>query len=165
MKLLSLLLALVFSVTAIAGFEGMNAGTSLNVFNRINCSTGVSCTRVKDKFTITSVNTGVLESQVAIATDTTATIAQCGSTFINSAAAKVNLPEASTALGCQMTFVTGLAANFDVNPDNADMIEVQTDVAGDMVRNAATGSSITIQAISGSQWAPISVTGTWSDAN
>lgn len=107
---------------------------------------------------------GVVKKQVA-ATATTITIAQCGSTFINSGAVQMELPEASTALGCRLTFITGNASNFDVNPDNADQILVQTNAAGDAMRNATLGNSITIEAISASQWAPVSVSGTWSDIN
>lgn len=105
---------------------------------------------------------GFLQSQVA-ATASTLTAAQCGATFINSGAVQVELPEASTVLGCRYTFITGNASNFDVNPDNADQILVQTNAAGDAMRNATLGNSITIQAISASEWAPVAVVGTWSD--
>ncbi len=163
MKFLSIALLVFLSVTANAGFEGLSAGTSINVFNRINCGTGLTCTRVKDKFNM--VGSGSVSPIVSIATDTTVTIAQCGSTFINSAVARIDLPLPSTSLGCKYTFVTGLGSNFDVNPDNASLILVQTNAAGDAVRNAATGSSITIMAKSATEWAPLSVVGTWSDIN
>lgn len=107
---------------------------------------------------------GFLNNQVA-ATAVTITAAQCGSTFINSGAVEMDLPEASTVLGCRLTFITGNASNFDIDPDAADQILVQTDAAGDRARNATLGNSITIEAISASQWAPVSVIGTWSDAN
>lgn len=107
---------------------------------------------------------GNLQKQVA-ATATTITVAQCGSTFINSGAVQMELPEASAVLGCRLTFVTGNASNFDVNPDDADQILVQTNAAGDAIRNATLGDSITLEAISASQWAPISVVGSWADIN
>lgn len=107
---------------------------------------------------------GYLSNQVT-ATATTITAAQCGSTFINAGAIAINLPEASTAVGCRLTFITDNAANFDVNPDDADQILVQTDAAGDSIRNATLGNSITLQAVSASEWAPLSVVGTWSDNN
>lgn len=107
---------------------------------------------------------GYLNKQVA-ATATTITAAQCGSTFYNTGAVAINLPEASTAVGCRLTFVTLNAANFDINPDNADQILVLTDTAGDMIRNATLGNTVVLQAVSASQWVEISAVGTWSDAN
>lgn len=107
---------------------------------------------------------GFLNKLVA-ATATTITAAQCGSTFYNSGAVAINLPEASAVLGCRLTFVTMNASNFDINPDDADQILIQTNAAGDSTRNATLGNSITLQAMSASQWAPISVQGTWSDIN
>jgi galactitol-specific phosphotransferase system IIB component len=162
MKFLVLLSFALLTLTANAGFEGLNQGTSINIFNKINCSTGVSCTRVKDKFTISK--TGGLQNQV-VATATTITAAQCGSTFINSGAVQMELPEASAVLGCRLTFITGNASNFDVNPDNADVIIVSTNVAGDAMRNATLGNSITLEALSATQWAVIAVNGTYTDIN
>lgn len=107
---------------------------------------------------------GFLHARVA-ATATTITAVQCGSTFYNSGAVQMELPEASAVLGCRLTFITANASNFDLNPDNADQILVQTNAAGDAIRNATLGNSITIQALSASEWAPISVVGTWSDIN
>lgn len=162
-------------------FEGLNNGTSLDIFNRINCGPSMSCTKAADgifnvatsgNFTTDIVGDGgdqmygFLKNQVA-ATATTITAAQCGSVFLNTGASPVQmeLPEASTVIGCQLSFVTATATAFTVNPDNADQILVQTNAAGDATSNATLGNSITIQAISASQWAPISVVGTWSDAN
>ncbi len=163
MKFLTLAL-FALSLTAHAGFEALNQGTSLNIFNRINCSTGINCTRVKDKLTVSTA--GGLETHVAIATATTVTLAQCGSTFINSVAAVVTLPTATSAIGCEYTFITGINQNFDIDPaTNTNQILVQTNAGGDMVRNAATGSTISLRAISTTEWAPTSVVGTWSDAN
>lgn len=109
---------------------------------------------------------GFLQSQNTVTT-TTATAAQCGSTFINSGAGVVTLPEASTVLGCRYTFVVGNASNFDVNPaDGTDTIQILTNAAGDAIRNATLGSSIMIQAVSADAWAVIGKEqGTWSDVN
>lgn len=114
--------------------------------------------------TLTSTLAGYLAPQVA-ATATTITAAQCGSTFSNSGAVQMELPEASTVIGCTLTFVTLNASNFDINPDNADQILTETDAVGDAMRNATVGNSITIRAVSASQWAVIAVNGTWSDIN
>lgn len=176
MKSLLLILTLMFSSLTFAGFEGLNDGTSLGIFNRVNCDASLSCTKVKDKFTLAFSGAltgdivgdggdqlyGFLQNQVA-ATATTITAAQCGSSFINSGAVQMELPEASAVLGCRLTFITGNASNFDVNPDDADQILVETNAVGDAIRNATLGNSITIEAISASQWAVISVIGTYSD--
>ncbi len=52
MKLCLIFILAFTSLLTFAGFEGMNAGTSLKIFNRINCASGVECTKVGDKFTL-----------------------------------------------------------------------------------------------------------------
>lgn len=172
-----LLLCASLSFNSYAGFEGKSAGTSLKIFNKINCGDGLTCTRAaggvfnivaSGSFTGDLVGDGgdqfygFLQNQVA-ATATTITASQCGSTFINGGAVQMELPEASTVLGCRLTFITGNASNFDVNPDDADQILVETNAAGDAMRNATLGNSITIEAISASEWAPVSTIGTYTD--
>lgn len=162
------LLALVLLVTSFsihAGFEGLNQGVSLKLFNRLDCGDGLTCSRLKDKFVVNFTGQSgesTLQTRV-LASATTITAAQCGATFYNAGAVQMELPEASTVLGCRLTFVTLNASNFDVNPDNADQILVQTNAAGDAIRNATLGNTITLEAVSASQWAPVAVVGTWSD--
>lgn len=108
---------------------------------------------------------GFLQKQVA-ATATTITAAQCGSTFINSGAVEMELPEASTVLGCRLTFIVGNASNFTIDPDAADQLVLLTDAAGDSLIADAVGESVTIEAISASEWAPVGAEkGTWTDSN
>lgn len=165
MKQLFLLFTVLFSVLSFAGFEGLNDNTSLKIFNRINCDLGLDCSRTnKGTFNISVDGAGVIVDQV-VASATTITASQCGSTFINAAAVQMELPEASSVLGCRLTFVTGNASNFDVNPDDADQILIETDAVGDAIRNATLGNSITLEAISASQWTLISVSGTYTDIN
>lgn len=160
-SLLLFTFVLFMSFTANAGFEGLNQGISLKLFNRIDCGTGITCSKSKDKFVMK--NTGIAARVLASAT--TITASQCGSTFYNAGAIEIELPEASAVIGCQLTFVTLNAANFDIDPDAADQVLVQTDAAGDKLRNATLGNTITIQAVSASQWAVIGILGTWADAN
>ena len=64
---LSMMLWFVFAFNAFAGFEGLQDGDSLKIFNRINCSTGMTCTRgLNGLFTMTSsvVAGTVVESDV-----------------------------------------------------------------------------------------------------
>ncbi len=99
------------------------------------------------------------------ATATTITAAQCGMTFYNAGAIQMELPEASTVPGCTLTFVTLNASNFDINPDTGDKIVTLTDANGDAMRNATVGNTVTIQAVSASQWVVIGINGTWTDIN
>lgn len=53
--ILLLLIAATFSFS-VNSFEGLNDGTSLKIFNRIDCSTGMTCTRgANGKFVVTSI--------------------------------------------------------------------------------------------------------------
>lgn len=98
--------------------------------------------------------------------------ADCGSTFVSSAATSANLPEASTVIGCRFTFVLGAMASFDVNPaDATDMIMQSTNASGDAIQaggNAvsAIGKTIILQAVGADMWVPVSSpSGTWNDIN
>ena len=150
-----------FSGGAFAGFEGFNDGVSLKVFNQIDCKDNLSCSRFKGKF---MMSVPKVSPQVA-ASATTITADQCGSTFSNAAAVQMELPEASTVIGCKLTFVTLNASNFDINPDDADQILVLTNAVGDAIRNATVGNSVTLQAVSASQWVVVGEKGTWTDIN
>lgn len=121
---------------------------------------------------------GFLQNQVA-STTTSATIAQCGSTFVSNSADVITLPEASTALGCRYTFVCGTADDFDVNPaDTTDAIgSVSTTngttavvtlapSAGDAIRCTDIGGSITLEAVGVNLWAQVGGgNGIWTDVN
>lgn len=155
-------IVLFFAMTAFAGFRGYQNTTDLGIFQTVKCSTGLSCTKVGDKLQVVS---GSALATLVAATATTITASQCGSVFYNSGAVVINLPEASTVLGCKLTFVTLNASNFDVNPDNADQILVATNAAGDSIRNATLGNTITLQAVSASQWVVLGQTGTYLDNN
>jgi hypothetical protein len=120
---------------------------------------------------------GFLESQVA-STTTGITAAQCGSTFVSNSADVMTLPEASTVLGCRLTFVCGTADDLDVNPaDGTDVIGVINSVAsgtgaaitpsaGDAIRCTDLGSSIVLEAVAADLWVAIGVgNGAWTDIN
>lgn len=142
-KLLPLLMLTLFAMCsyqpAYSGFEGLNDGASLKIFNRINCDSTINCSRLKDVFTISAP--GGLQNQI-IASSATITSSQCGSTF-----------------------AVGSANNFDINPDDNDRVLIETDSSGDIVRSATLGNSLTIEATSDGFWTPISVIGTWTDQN
>jgi hypothetical protein len=120
---------------------------------------------------------GSIQNQVA-STTAAITAAQCGSTFLSNSADVMALPEASTVLGCQLTFICGTADDFDINPDDADVIgpalnsvaggtgAAITPSAGDAIRCTDIGSSIMIQAVGAALWAPVGVgNGAWTDVN
>ena len=54
MKFLVMMLLTLFTTTAFAGFQGINGTTSLGIFNKLTCSTGLTCTKSKDAFSIVS---------------------------------------------------------------------------------------------------------------
>jgi hypothetical protein len=56
MRFLGIVLAtmLMTGSLAHAGFQGINGSTSLGVFNKLTCSTGLTCTKSKDAFSIVS---------------------------------------------------------------------------------------------------------------
>lgn len=149
----------------------LKSAASGNAFTISNDTSGSQVAKVTVSSSLGNVTgpgtgymAGFLKNLVS-ATATTITAAQCGMTFYNAGAVQMELPEASTVLGCELTFVTLNATNFDVNPDTGDQILTLTNAAGDAIRNATVGNSVRIQAVSASQWAQISVNGTWSDIN
>ena len=165
-KLLSaFLLTALLSLSAYAGFEARNTTSNLKLFTGISCDQGLTCVRAKGGFLSMKPSGSGVQSSIVPATATTATAAQCGSTFVNSAAVEIDLPDAALVPGCKYTFVTLNASNFDIDPDAADIILVNTDAVGDRLRNATVGNTVTIQAVSASQWAIVGILGTWADAN
>jgi len=121
---------------------------------------------------------GYLQTQTA-STTTTLTAAQCGTTIVNDSADVLTLPEASTVIGCRYTFIVGNASNMDINPnDGTDTILPFINVvataptaispaAGDAIRCATLGGSITLEAISANNWAVVggAAGAGWSDVN
>jgi hypothetical protein len=76
------------------------------------------------------------------------------------------LPEASTVLGQSVTFSVTVAQNLDVNPNDAtDQIMGLTNAAGDAVRNATIGGTLTLTAITANMWMVTSSYGTWADVD
>lgn len=92
----------------------------------------------------------------------------CGSVYTNAdadGACIFNLPEASTVIGQSVTFVVAAAQNLDINPDDADLILLATNAAGDAMRCATAGSTVTLTAVSAVNWVQTALVGTWSDVN
>lgn len=63
MNLAALLLTM-FCTPAHAGFQGINGTTSLGIFNKLTCSTGTTCTKSKDAFSIVA-NPSIVASPVS----------------------------------------------------------------------------------------------------
>lgn len=176
MKLLALLVPLVISLSAQAIEIRNSSGTVLGQASKIKCGANASCSVSGGVANInpgattqtgdgTGAQVGYLQNVVTGST-TALTAAQCGSTVVNSGAVVQPLPKGTTALkGCRYTFITANASNFDINPDDADQILVSTNAAGDAIRNATLGNSITLELISATQWAPVSIQGTYTDIN
>ena len=115
---------------------------------------------------------GFLQKQVAITT-AAITAAQCGSTFVGDSADVIALPEASTVLGCRLTFVAGTADDVDINPaDATDVISVITasggtitPSAGDAIRMTDVGTTVVLEAVGANLWVAISHNGPITDVN
>jgi len=63
------------------------------------------------------------------------------------------------------TFVVMSAQNMDINPDGADQILGFTNAAGDAVRSATLGETLTVTAVDSANWVVVSDHGTWADVN
>ena len=163
-------------------FEGLNSGTSLKIFNRINCGTSVTCSRTGNGiFNIdtsgsfasdiigdgSDVLYGFRDNQVTGDTATTTlTVSLCGSTVLNATASAVILPLVSDSLGCKFTVVVGLdGSNLDITPTATDTIVFGGDAAGDSIRSSTYGHNITLIAATPTFWIPVTVTGTFTDVN
>lgn len=167
------LIAMFFTTFAHAGFEGYNSTTSLKIFNKVRCSSGVKCSRTKGGvFDISVLN------DVVTATTTSLDLGQCGSTIVSDSADVISLPEASTALGCRYTFVCGTVDNFGVNPaDGTDQIgpvnyiaagtsAALAPAAGDAIQCTDIGSSIMLEAVGVNLWVAVGTgNGLWADIN
>ena len=164
-KFITGVILLFFGLVALAGFRAETTSSNLGLLNVIQCSTGMTCTKSGGKLVVVNAGYGYLQNQIA-ATATTITSAQCGSTFVNSGAVVINLPAlSSSVIGCRLTFVTMNASNFDINPTGTDRILVLTDANGDAIRNATLGNSVTLEAVSATQWAQVAGQGTYTDVN
>lgn len=159
---------LLFTAVAYAGFQGFQGTTDLGLFSKVKCGTGLSCSKVGGTFSMVNSNVGVLQSQVA-STTVAITSAQCGSTFVSNSADVMTLPEASTVLGCRLSFVCGTADDFDVNPaDASDTIlptGALTPSAGDAIRCTDAGAGFVLEAVGANAWAVISTNLTITDVN
>src|SRR5690606_10508705 len=147
-------LTCLMSMSAMAGFEGLNQGVSLKLFNRLDCSEGLECSKFKDKFIVKVKTEGVVQTQNA-AVAGALTSEACGTTLVNTGAVEVTLP--TPVVGCKVTFVTGNASNFDINPGTGVQILNLTASAGSIVRNATLGNSVTLQAVSSTQWVVVAI--------
>jgi hypothetical protein len=89
-----------------------------------------------------------------------------GQIYTNTGAAgqTFNLPAA--VAGMHFTVVLSAAVDVNINPDDADVILVLTNAAGDAISSdAAQGSRIELVAIDGTNWIALESAGTWSDVN
>jgi hypothetical protein len=76
-----------------------------------------------------------------------------------------NLPEASTVIGKSFTFCVTAAQNLVVNPADGDTILGLTNAAGDAIRNATLGGSITLTVLDAANIVATAYQGTWDDVD
>ncbi len=110
------------------------------------------------------------QNQIA-STTTAISVTECASTFVSNSADVLTLPEASTALGCRLTFICGTADDFDVNPSDTGAADIilptgaLTPSIGDALRCTDAGAGFVLEAIGNDSWAVISTNLTITDAN
>ena len=102
-----------------------------------------------------AVISGMLKTVTADADGKTVSVTESGTIQTNTGAVGGgvwNLPEASTAIGMEITFVVTVAQNLDINPGDADIILEATNAAGDALRSATIGDTITLLCIDATNW-------------
>jgi len=110
---------------------------------------------------------GMLDVVTNDADGKTLTIAESSTVQTNAGAggeAVWVLPEASTAIGCEYTFVVMAAQALRVDPsDGTDQIILVTGTAGDYYWANAIGETLTIKAVAADAWVVMHSTGTWTE--
>jgi len=168
-------------LTLITMVASMNAFASLKFFDQSNLQLGIKTELKCGSNMLCSVSEGKLllaEGTLVASTTVAITAAQCGSTFVSNSADVMTLPEASTVLGCRLTFVCGTADDFDVNPaDATDTIGITGSVtgtntttvlapsAGDALRCTDIGAGFQLQAVGANLWAVLGTNGIITDVN
>ncbi len=169
------------TVGAVDFFNSSDA--KIGNLNSVKCASGLSCAKTDGKLVITPVSLsatgdivgdggdqlyGFRQEQIA-STSVAITVAQCGATFVSNSADVMVLPEASTALGCRLTFVCGTADDFDVNPaDGTDVIGITGALApsaGDAIRCTDIGAGFQLEAVGANLWAVLKTNGTITDVD
>jgi hypothetical protein len=173
--LLSLFLLPLSAFGAVVVFDSNNV--RLGNFTNLQCPVGMTCAQSSGRMVMTPNGYG-LRPQVA-STTVAITASQCGATFVSNSTDIMTLPEASTVLGCRLTFVCGTVDDFDINPaDGTDQIGTVASVtgtntttvlapaAGDAIRCTDIGSSIVLEAVGANLWVSLgTATGIWTDVN
>ncbi len=161
-----------------AGFLVIGKGTAAGTTDAIRIDTNQLVTMVKDlKGSAASLLYGFSQKQVA-STTVAITSSQCGQSFVSNSADTMVLPEASTVLGCRLTFFCANAGDFIIDPaDGTDTIGpvytitgANTTVllspsAGDAVQCTDLGMSLTLEAVGNDLWYVVSENGVWTDVN
>lgn len=141
----------------------MSGGTTLSGANTISGATTISGAQ-----TVTGSVIGSITHYTQASTPVTLTSTACGKAYGNKGATGTlvyNLPEASTVVGCRITFTTYAAQTIGVNPGDADQILALTNAAGDSITNATAGNSVTLLATDDTNWIAVAIYGTWADGN
>lgn len=166
MKTLSILIALLtlIPIGAAASIRVYDDSTEIGHFSEVNCTSGVECSQVSGQLQLrASTDTDQVDLSGG---DTTMTTSQCGYTFVNSASACLDLPDAGDSDGCRVTVILGNSSEFTIAPATGDKILLLTDATSDAIKADAQGESIVLESIDGTNWAPVgSEKGTWLDVD
>lgn len=189
----NLFLTFFLTAQAFANPQFFNSSdVNLGVPSKVKCGTNMTCSMSSGKMNMSVVSAaltgdltgdggdqlyGFLQEQVA-STTTAIVAADCGKTFVSNSADVMTLPEASTVLGCRLTFVCGTADDFDVNPaDGTDTIGITGSItgsntttvlapsAGDALRCTDIGAGFQLEAVGANLWAVLHTNGIITDVN
>jgi hypothetical protein len=108
MKKIAGLFVVFFTTVVFAGFGGYQSTTNLGVFNNIKCSSGLTCTKVGDKFNIT---TAVVSGGQFKTFGGWAPSLYSNATSVTSATASVHLVQARITSNATLTGIKVLNAN------------------------------------------------------
>lgn len=139
-------------------------GVELGHFADVKCGYGTTCTQSSGKAYLDQRS----QMESVVASSDYLDVDDCGKTFRQAAATSITmvLPEASTAIGCEYTFVSQYQGSFIVDPaDATDSIVGVVNAAGDSVISTDMGNVFSVRAIGDDYWAVITNIGTWTDNN
>lgn len=186
MRFLSIIVATLLTtcLPAHAGFQGVNGVSNLGVFNKLTCSTGLTCTKNKDSFSIVSspsISSGAITVKAASSTAATvdiqannnasngddwqlsSTISQGGLSWLNNiSGSQVSKMSLSTGgnLSCTGTFTPAgaLIPNGGITPPGPAFKTRFSSWAPEVVTNATsvTGSATVVYLTQ--MWVPYNVT-------
>ncbi len=155
-----------FTATGFDVIGALSASTTITATGNINANgdiVGDGATKL----------TGVVHTVASKTSAHSVTIAESGTVFDNTGSSGTiifTLPEGSTAIGAEYTFVVTAAFGLNINPNDGtdQFISPITNAAGDSIQSSTAGDSVTIICIGNDTWvikAAYPAASDWVDTN